>query len=280
MDEVDISIAFGCLPPNNDNEWLNLSHFVASYNSTYGTNYSLEAFPENEDRSNPQPEILLRDGKATMVIERKVFVWPMNYIRHHQLWHEFNKRFFAKVLEKFADDVYAFEISDAHIPGSKREVVQLVNEVTNCILEHEKLIRHSGGIICVDEPIEWKFYRLPEIELEDYHGESGVEVRLMRPFQHYDSERLAKAWPEIRSELSELIESSAPKFDNFADCHRVLIVEPYTNVLNLSPEMLSQIIHSITVPVNIDQISLAARMELSEGKTVLDYRLVTAGNSP
>ncbi len=280
MDAIDISFAFGCLPPSSDNEWLNLSRFVDIYNATYGTNYSLEAFPENEDRSNPQPEVLLRDGEAMMVIERKVFAWPPNFVRRHQLWHEFNKRFFAKMSDEFVDDVYAFEIADSDIPGSKRKITELVNDVTERILEHVSLIQGTGGIVCVNEPIEWKFHRLSEMDRGDYSGESGIVLRLMRPFQYYDEGQMTTAQTEIKAALSELIAGSAPKFDSFVDCLRVLIVEPYTDVLNVSTEMLSQIIQGITVPMNIDQIWLAVQVELNDQESVLDYRLVTTKNSP
>jgi hypothetical protein len=274
MDEIDISLAFGCLPPSNNNEWMNLKHFVDIYNTTYDTNYILEAFPERENRSSPQPEVLLRDGEMKMVIERKVFVWPPNFIKHHQLWHEFNHRFFEKRWDDFTDGVYAFEISNSNIPGSKREIIELVIDVTKNILENKDLIHRSGCIVCIDEPIEWKFYRLPELEREDYPGESGIVVRLMNPFQYYDERQLVKSKPEITSAISKLIEESVPKFDNFIDCLRILIVEPYTNILNLTPEILGQIMKSIEVPLNIDQIWLASQIELDDLRLLPDYRQV------
>lgn len=280
MDAIGISFAFGCLPPSSDNEWLNLRPFVEIYNATYGTNYSLEAFPENEDRSSPQPEVLLRDSEEKMVIERKIFAWPPNFVRRHQLWHEFNTRFFAKMPNGFLDDVYTFEIADADIPESKHKIIELVNDVIERIQEHESLIQNTGGIVCVDEPIEWKFYRLSEMDREEYSGESGIVFRLMHPVRYYDGGQMTTAQAEIKTALSDLIARSAPKFDSYAHCLRVLIVEPYTDVLNVSPEMLSQMIQGIVLPMNIDQIWLAVQVELNDRESVLDYRLATTRNSP
>lgn len=280
MKPVDLSVTFGCLPPSNDNEWLNLNRFVEIFNATYGTNYRLESFPENEDRSNPQPEILLCDNEARMVIERKVLPWPQNFVRQHQLAHEFSERFFAKMLDEFSDDTYVFEIADSDIPDNKRKIIELVNDVTEHILKHRSLIRDTGGIICENEPIEWKFYRLPEPDREDYPEESGIVCRFMNPFGYYDKRQMPTAQAEIKAALSDLIAKSAPKFDKFADCLRVLIVEPYTNVLNVSPEMLRRITQNIKIPMNIDQIWLASWIELNDQLSVLDYQLIITRNNP
>jgi len=60
-----------------------------------------------------------------------------DYIRHHQLWHEFNKRFTEQVISSFADDVYVLEVNSVDMPTNKREVIRLVNEIASSVLEHE-----------------------------------------------------------------------------------------------------------------------------------------------
>ncbi|MDQ2997893.1 MAG: hypothetical protein M3R61_12675 [Chloroflexota bacterium] len=64
---------FTCLPPSNDNEWLNLREFVHQYNIEFSTHYNFLSSPELEDSSSPQPEVILQDGENFMVIERKIF---------------------------------------------------------------------------------------------------------------------------------------------------------------------------------------------------------------
>ena len=146
MNEFDWTFPFGCLPPGNENEWDNLSHFVTIYNSTYNKSYALKEFPENKNRNSPEPEVLLCDGTSNMVIERKVFPFPFNHVREHQLWHEMNDEILERLPDTFSDDLYEFEIEYVDMPTSRREMLLLVDGVMKGISEYEEEIKASGGI--------------------------------------------------------------------------------------------------------------------------------------
>jgi hypothetical protein len=272
MDEIDWLYPFGCLPPSNENEWLNLKPFVDIYNSIHSTHYILESFPENDNRTTPEPEILLRDGDARMVIERKAFSWTSDYIRHHQLWHEFRNRFTEQVISTFSDDVYVLEIKSVNMPTNKREVIKLANEIASSVLEHEAWIKNSKGIYTDESPF-WKFFRIPEIDREDVPIESGICYHLKNPFQFYSQQEIRDLSPQIKSQVAKLIERAAPKFDKYRDCIKILILELHTNVLNFSIKSLSQIIQTIDVPESIDQIWIGGQVELNDEESVLDYEL-------
>lgn len=273
MDEIDWLYSFGCLPPSNENEWLNLKDFVDIYNSIHSTHYILESFPENDNRTTPEPEILLRDGDARMVIERKAFSWTSDYIRHHQLWHEFYNGFPEQVISTFSDDVYVLEINSVDMPTNKREVIRLVNEIASSVLEHEAWIKNSEGIYTDEWPF-WKFFRIPEIDREDVPIESGICYRLKNPFQFYSKQEIKDLSPQIKSQVAKLIERAAPKFDKYRDCIKILILELHTNVLTFSIKSLSEIIQTIDIPESIDQIWIGGQVELNDGESVLDYQLV------
>lgn len=280
MEEIDLLLTFDSLPPSNKNEWTNLKRFVDIYNSTYGSNFSLKAIPEHEERSLPQPEVLLHDNGTEMVIERKILVWPPTFIKHRQLWHEFNKRFFNKIEEEFTDGIYAFEISSSNLPKRKREIIEFAAKASNDILENRELVYRTGGIVCVDEPIEWKFYRLSKFEREEYLDEPGIIVRLRRPFEYYSELQLVEVRPKITAAIKKLIEESVLKFHNFFDCLTVLIIEPYTNVSNLTPKMFEQIIEDVEVPSSIDQIWLASQVELDDLRLITNYRQIVTKKHP
>jgi hypothetical protein len=271
MDEIDWLYPFGCLPPSNENEWLNLKDFVDIYNSIHTTHYILESFPENDNRTTPEPEILLRDGDARMVIERKAFSWTSDHIRHHQLWHEFTKTFTNKVRSTFFDDVYVLEINNVDMPKNKREVIRLANEIASSVIEHEAWIKNSEGIATDESPL-WSFFRIPEIDREDAPIESGICCSLKNPF-NYSQQEIRDLSPQIKSEVAELIKRAAPKFDKYRDCIKILILELHTNVLTFSIKSLSQIIQTIEVPESIDQIWIGGQVELNSGESVLDYEL-------
>ncbi|MEG5061016.1 hypothetical protein QUB60_24745 [Microcoleus sp. A2-C5] len=272
MDEIDWLYPFGCLPPSNENEWLNLKDFVDIYNSIHTTHYILESFPENDNRTTPEPEILLRDGDARMVIERKAFSWTSDHIRHHQLWHEFTKTFTNQVISTFSDDLYVLEINNVDMPTNKREVIRLANEIASSVIEHEAWIKNSEGIATDESPL-WSFFRIPEIDREDAPIESGICCSLKNPFKFYNQQEIKDLYPQIKSQVAKLIERAAPKFDKYRDCIKILILELHTNVLTFSIKSLSQIIQTIDVPESIDQIWIGGQVELNNGESVLDYHL-------
>ncbi|MBM0741310.1 hypothetical protein JOY44_06700 [Phormidium sp. CLA17] len=197
MDEADFLLSFRCLPPSNQNEWLNLKGFVDSYNSTHHTNYILKSFPENDNRTSPEPEVLLCDGDAKMVIERKVFAFPPSHIREHQLWHQFNNIFLEKVVDTFSDSLYILEIKDVDMPASKKEIIKLADEIASAVIEHEYEIKNAQGIYS-DDLVPWSFFELSEMDREDSPIDFGVGIRLKTSSYFYDSHQLGNAMPIIK----------------------------------------------------------------------------------
>lgn len=276
MDEIDWAVPFGCLPPSNENEWLNLRRFVDIYNSNYGKHYLLESFPENENRNNPEPEILLRDGDSKMVIERKVFPFPSSRIREHQLWHEFSNKIFERLSDVFSDNLYVLEIKDTDMPTSKKKMLKLVDRITSDALKHEKELKTSEEVFLdgTDDPNPWRFLRVSNMDREDAPIDYGVGVRLMNSLKFYDTQQVNDSVLLVQSELSKIIQRSVPKFENYSDCVRVLILEPHTNVLSFLSDVFTPAIQSLEMPNNIDQIWLAVQIELNDWESVLDYRLI------
>jgi hypothetical protein len=275
MDEMDWALAFGCLPPSNENEWCNLSRFVDIYNFTYGKRYVPASFPENDNRNSPEPEILLSDGDSKMVIERKVFPFPYSHIREHQLWHEFSNKIFEKLSGIFSDNLYVFEIKDVDMPTSKREMLKLVDTITSDVLKHERELKASEEVFLdgADDPNPWRFFRVSDIDREDAPIECGVGVRLMNSLKFHDIQQINDSISLVQSEFSKIIERSVPKFENYSDCIRILILEPHTNVLNFLSDIFNPAIQFLEMPRNIDQIWFAVQIEINDDESVLDYRL-------
>jgi len=242
MDEMDWVLSFSCLPPSNENEWFNLSRFVDIYNFTYGKNYVLDSFPENDNRNNPEPEILLCDGDSKMVIERKVFPFRSDHIRKHQLWHEFRDKIFENLSEVFSDNLYILEIKDVDIPTKKKDMLKLVDTITNDVLMHERELKASEEVYLdgADDPNPFRFFRVSvsDIDREDVPVDCGVGVRLMGSLKFYNAQEINDLISPVQSELTKIIKRSVPKFENYSDCIRILILEPHTNISSFLSNIL------------------------------------------
>lgn len=280
MDKLDWTLPFGCLPPGSENEWDNLSHFVTTYNSTYNKSFVPKEFPENRNRNSPEPEVLLCDGTSNMVIERKVFPFPSNHVREHQLWHEMNNEILERLPDTFSDDLYEFEIKDVDMPTSRKEMLLLVDAVMNGISEYEEEIKTSGGIYSdgLDGDVCWSFCRVPDIDREDISIDCGLGFKLKKSLFCYDSQRIDDSIELVRSQLYKVVSRTVPKFKNYSNCTRVLILEPHTNILNFLPSIFRPAMQTVEIPTDIDQVWLAVLIELSELESVLDYRLIHSGD--
>ena len=273
MNTIDWSIPFLCLPPNNENEWINLSDFTDFYNSIYGKNYTLRSFPENDNRNSPEPEVLLCDGDSKMVIERKGFPFPLNHIREHQLWHEFNQELFEKLTDTFSDGLYLLEITDVDMPKNRKEMLKLIDAITSNIFKYESEIKLSDGIY-EDGLIPWSFFRASEIEQEDAPKDCCIGVRLRKTSSFYNKKQIDESITIVKSRLSKIIESVSLKFDNYDDCIKILILEPHTHIRNFLSDIFKPSMQSLKTINNIDQVWLAVQYEISDFEFELDYQLI------
>ena len=273
MNTIYWSIPFLCLPPNNENEWINLSDFTDFYNSIYGKNYTLRSFPENDNRNSPEPEVLLCDGDSKMVIERKGFPFPLNHIREHQLWHEFNQELFEKLTDTFSDGLYLLEITDVDMPKNRKEMLKLIDAITSNIFKYESEIKLSDGIY-EDGLIPWSFFRASEIEQEEAPKDCCIGIRLRKTSSFYNKKQIDESITIVKSRLSKIIESVSLKFDNYDDCIKILILEPHTHIRNFLSDIFKPSMQSLKTINNIDQVWLAVQYEISDFEFELDYQLI------
>jgi hypothetical protein len=211
-----------------------------------------------------------------MVIERKVFPFPSSRIREHQLWHEFSNKIFERLSDVFSDSLYMLEIKDTDMPTSKQEILKLVDRITSDVLKHEKDLKTSEEVFLdgTDDPNPWSFLRVSSMDREDAPIDYGVGVRLINSLRFYDTQQVNDSVLLVQSELSKIIRRSVPKFENYSDCVRILILEPHTNILSFLSDVFTPAIQPLEMPSNIDQIWLAVQIELNDWESVLDYRLI------
>lgn len=261
------------LPPANDDEWLNLKGFVSQYN--YENNASFDFFSSLDklDSTQPQPEVLLLDGDSKMVIERKVFPWPSNYIRCHQLWLEFNRLIFSRLISHFSDNIYVLEISDSDVPRNKRETIDLANHIAESILTHQEfLITHNG--MSEDKSPQWKFFRLDAFEYNNEYNEPGIVIRLKNSFDSYRPQDFEQHDAAITEQLMIPIERTVPKFKSYSDCLRILVIELYSNILSLDTDVLKRILSCMKIHEEIDQLWIAENIEIESNEQYIIYHRI------
>lgn len=153
---------FRCLPPNGKCEWANLREFVRHFNATHGSTYNLSKCLDVSDSSRSQPEVLLEaEGKVAMVIERKVIVWPPDYLKYHR-WEDWFMHLVAERLSSdFGDGLFVVEVPTTAVRGSKGGIRQYADRIAGQVLANKKLALRPRGI-GGRSPIPWRFRPVPD----------------------------------------------------------------------------------------------------------------------
>ena len=282
---------FWCLPSNNKCEWFTLEGFVKHFNIASGTRYHLVDCLDVFDRTKHQPEVLLEDGEnKCMVIERKGFPWPSDYIRFHQLEHEFMDHFTSIVTPIFQNDVYLLGISAKHLRNSKKQVRSIAQQIAEAVLDRQEQILGTGQVVST-QPIPWRFWRLSELECDENTPKRGVGVMINDPWimlqdlqSHIleipDENALMEIRQTIRKKLEDLLGKVVPKFKNYPSCLRVLLLEIYGDNLSLDFISIDEIIQTVDLPLPIDQVWIAEPEWISEVDFKVVYRQIETNHKP
>ncbi|MDR3587952.1 MAG: hypothetical protein P4L59_21970 [Desulfosporosinus sp.] len=262
-------------PPNGKCEWIELKDFVEFYNIKFGTKYSLSRCLDLEDRTNPQPEILLeaQDGKP-MVIERKAIVWPPKFAQYFNTDDEFGSTFITSMNQEIKTGVYVLEVQANSLNGSKQFIQGLPSQIVDEILANQQMLDQSGNLSS-DAPIPWRFKRLTRMEYDDDTPENGVGIRFYSPIDLGGTnfaEELEKAHQILKTYLRRVLKGVDAKFANYNHCVKVLVLEPYGDDLSLPEDFIDNVFSELEVPNPIDEIWLAEPEFVGEYDWVKSYR--------
>jgi hypothetical protein len=276
---------FWCLPSGNKCEWSTLEEFVKHFNTKFGAQYSLVDCPDVFDKTTNRPEVLLENEKnECMVIERKGFPWPPDYIRFHQLEHEFGNYLTSKINSAFQDDVYLLGISAKHLRNSKKQVRYIAQQIAEAVMERRGQISSTGQIFSA-QPVPWRFWRLSEQERDESTPERGVGVMINDPWIMFqdlqshvlelpDENTLVEIRQAIRKKLEELLVKVELKFRGYPSCLRVLLLDIYGDAISLDLISIDEMVQTVDLPLNIDQVWIAEPEWLSEVDFKVAYRQI------
>ena len=262
-------MVFSCFPPQTDCEWANLRDFVIRFNQDHGTKY-VKTECLDKDTTRKQPEVLLQAiGERDIVIECKSVVWPADYFRNHDNEHHIEDRLFKSLDDTFRDAAYQLTISEDSLSGKKQsEVAQYAELIAREISSRQTDAKSHG--IGNSEPIPWSLRPLGPHEIDEGDPTTGIRFVTLGPdtFGRDHSELLQEfeaAKVGYAEEFQRTLERAAPKFDEYADCLKMLLVSFCGECSRImSEDDVLEIIESATLPHLIDQVWLAQENWVSE----------------
>lgn len=267
---------FWCLPDDSKCEWRKLESFVKQYNRIFKANYTLAECLDVFDNKSPQPEIRLKaENEKDIVIEHKIITWPRNYLQLHRAQHEFTNFFIEKILSEFQDDIYVLEINSDDIVPRKRTIQKWANSIVRIVLKNKDRIQRVGRIYSSD-PIKWVFRRLPDVERDEDVPKKGVGVHINDAIKSPSVENFELESNEIKDDVKGTLVShlkkSSVKFKDYKDSTRIFITELHGEHLLLGHELIKELLPSIDLPSNIDQIWVGYPEWISENDYETAYK--------
>lgn len=266
---------FWCFP-NNKCEWSNLKSFVKHFNIESGENYSLIECLDIKDNTKPQPEILLKSqNDKYMVIERKAIVWPNDHLKKHSLLHIFMDCVISELASLFDDDVYVLKTKSSFLHGNKYQIIKLAKQISNRIKSNQKHIKQTGEIAS-RRPIPWRFHRLEKFDHDDDTPEKGVGVWVSDPWElDFPNEKeILRVRHGIKDQIKQVIKRTIPKFKNYLEYLKILILEIYSDSDYLTNELIEEIFNDIDLPSSINQVWLGEQVWLDDYNWEISYKLV------
>ncbi|MCB0172093.1 MAG: hypothetical protein KDJ97_16205 [Anaerolineae bacterium] len=275
-----VRLAFYYLPPTNANEWNHLKNFVSQFNYEFNTSFQLDNLPELENRDSPQPEAILKDSHFCIAIERKIIVWPFDYFHHHSLWHSFAESICDKIGLYFDDDIYTLEINDVELPNRKFKIEETANQIADEIIKYQSNLKNDPVMVYDTEPLDWRFYKLPEYERDDEFGEPGIVFSAKVTPQVPTPEIVEQIKGQLQQKINHFFSQAVKKFADYEHFECILVLEPYVELFGaISYSEILESLTEISVPKQIDQVWLAEAIEVEDGVLIPDYNLIHKGIS-
>ncbi len=277
-------MVFSCLPPQTDCEWANLRDFVVDFNADHETAYAREECLD-KDTTRKQPEVLLRaPGERDIVIECKSVVWPKAYYRSHSHEHHLDERVSDLVGHAFRDKMYELAYHEDSLKGvRRRDVDWYAEEIAQTILSN--LGQAKSGVISSKVPIPWSFRPLAPHEL--YEDETtGIRFHVALGSMPWEepsdySQRLEALKAGYAGAFQRTLEKAVPKFEGYADCLKLLLVQFCGEGSNmLFEEDLIEIIEAASLPPLIDQVWLACEEWKSDYYCRIKWERIRCAESP
>lgn len=241
-----------CLPNSSKCEWSEIKEFVAHYNKSTDSKYSHKCCLDVEIRDSEQPEVLCVEDDSELVIERKNFMWPINYAQVHNSEH----RLFNAISEAVVID--RKEPFELFVPVLTEFDSRIINDeatiIANKITEYSKTLARGQKIRFEHDFGEFRLWHQHPCDREN--GDPATGMSYLTNEISIDEIKIPSKIPDLLVENTQkLLESTNRKFNTYSAAHKILIFNfVNSNLTNLDTHWWSSLFSTVGVPSAIDEI--------------------------
>jgi len=229
-----------------------LAPFVSHYNRTHGTQFE---FQQRLDLTGPlpQPEASYVDavtGKM-LVVERKNFVWPLDYAQVHDSLHVVSAIIAERVTPALDPDrAYRMTMRD-DLRGRLPELRSWAADVATAVLSRMSAVNDGRTVRSRKPGREWSFRKEETYEREYYQPQTGLSFEFAGQPIDLDREDETDA---VAGVLEDILASAARKFDDYEHASRILVLDPHGDLRWNGSTTWKEILAVVKVPDHIDEI--------------------------
>lgn len=243
-----------CRPISGRCERQRTDPFVWHLNDRESANFNHAQCLDRTITDRPQPEVLYVDGKtgATLVIERKNFLWPPDYAKVHAFEHKALDR----IIEHLAEvcDVGAYELS-FRTRGNlgRRNLEKFVDKLVRQIRLRINEMRPGDAITRSHVDGCWRFRRQAPEERDDWEPSTGLVIAFAGTGTH-DLDDPSAIPDALANTISETLTSCEAKFREYSTARRIVLVEQFGDLLLCGEWWWRTVLQKLPPPICIDEI--------------------------
>lgn len=245
-----------CLPSSGGCERRLIDPFVDYLNSIEGVAYKYVNCPDQENRSQAQPDGLYADAALPkrLAIERKTLLWPLSYAEAHQADH-FLMDLILDALKSITNDApYELELYSG-ISLDRSRLKEFAWQISEQVKAHLDRLTPGCGVE-FGKSLWWYRFTHQKSEDRDYTEPSrGLKISLVTPSsgEIVDPSQLMTALCEG---LQKCFWACERKFQEYADDRKILLIDPHGELRHLDVEWWGKVLCEIPRPFPLSEIWL------------------------
>ncbi len=262
-----------CFPPEIKCEWRTLEPFVAKLNEDGASHFVRERCLDVEERGQREPEALLVDQTThkSLVIERKMVVWPRTYLKDHRSEHVFAEIAGNRLSKVFTDSAYVLAVDASDLHRAKSRIQELARRTCHLIELHREAAIAGSRLVRTGE-ISWAFCRYADSIYDDGTPQSGVGIVFEIENDELDLDVVENMRAGVSRQVKHELDKAVKKFVSYQGCQKVVLLHIVGSSLWWLSEDDLQAVARRYKPTSVDQVWLAYPEWVTDAEQETVYR--------
>jgi len=247
----------GCIPESGGCERHKTDPFVNYYNQLFNTNFEHDSCLDVFIKDRPQPEVLCIDSKTfdRIVIERKTFVWPLDYAKQHKADHYLGDILLDRLKNITQNKPYALSLGRLS-PINRHKLENFAQEIVETIKLKINDVDSGIYIGSNEHGRQWRFYLENDFDRDEDMPSKGLII-YWNTIYHTELLIPENIPVKLKNKINKTFNSCEKKFSEYMNDRRILLIDQYGDLRYKNRDWWIRVFRIIEPPEQISEIWLA-----------------------